>query len=86
VRHLSSSRTFAVLAAFLLTAVLAACGSGEQAAPQNPGAAPPAGTPFPVTIEHAFGTTTVERAPERVVTLGVTDADAVLALGTTPSR
>ncbi|MCF7551521.1 iron-siderophore ABC transporter substrate-binding protein [Pseudonocardia sp. WMMC193] len=37
-----------------------------------------------VTIEHVFGRTTVPPDPVRVVTLGVTDADAVLALGVTP--
>jgi len=47
-------------------------------------AAPSPGGAFPVTVEHAFGTTTIERPPERVVTLGVTDADPVLALGVTP--
>ncbi|AIK84379.1 iron ABC transporter substrate-binding protein [Corynebacterium glutamicum] len=39
---------------------------------------------FPVSIEHEFGTTTIDDVPERVVTLGVTDADIVLALGTVP--
>jgi iron complex transport system substrate-binding protein len=68
------------IAALLLVTALAACGSGEPAAAP----AAPSGGRFPVTIEHAFGSTTIERAPERVVTLGVTDADPVLALGTTP--
>jgi iron complex transport system substrate-binding protein len=44
---------------------------------------PEAGT-YPVTIEHLWGSTTVEEAPTRVVTLGVTDADTVLELGVTP--
>ncbi|HJE11775.1 MAG TPA: iron-siderophore ABC transporter substrate-binding protein, partial [Corynebacterium glutamicum] len=39
---------------------------------------------FPVSIEHEFGTTTIDDVPERIVTLGVTDADIVLALGTVP--
>ncbi|MDT0165734.1 iron-siderophore ABC transporter substrate-binding protein [Actinotalea sp. AC32] len=39
---------------------------------------------FPVTIEHAFGETTIEEAPERVVTLGWGAADASIALGVTP--
>jgi iron complex transport system substrate-binding protein len=73
-------RIVGVLAAVFLAAVLAACGSP----PPAPEPAAPAGGPFPVTIEHAFGTTTIERAPERIVALGVTDADAVLALGITP--
>lgn len=39
---------------------------------------------FPLEIEHRFGTTTVERVPERVVTVGLTDQDAFLALGLVP--
>lgn len=39
---------------------------------------------FPVTIEHAYGSTTIEKAPQRVVTVGFTDHDAVLALGVVP--
>lgn len=48
-----------------------------------PSTRPVAGA-FPVTIEHLWGSTTIEEAPERVVTLGVTDADTVLELGITP--
>lgn len=47
-----------------------------------------AGTPdtgsFPVTIEHAFGSTTIESDPQRVATVGWTDQDVVVALGETP--
>lgn len=39
---------------------------------------------FPVTIEHVFGGTTVPTKPERIVALGVSDADVVLALGQVP--
>ncbi|MDO5730559.1 ABC transporter substrate-binding protein [Corynebacterium sphenisci] len=39
---------------------------------------------FPVTIEHAFGATTIEEAPQRIATVGESDVDAVLALGVTP--
>ena len=39
---------------------------------------------LPVTVEHALGTTTVEAEPTRVVTVGVTEQDTVLALGVTP--
>ena len=42
------------------------------------------GSSFPVTIEHAFGTTEVPSAPERIVTVGLTEQDSVLALGMTP--
>lgn len=39
---------------------------------------------FPVTIEHAFGETVIEKAPQRVVTWGWGNHDALLALGVVP--
>ena len=39
---------------------------------------------FPVTISHALGTTIVNQPPERIVTLGWSSEDAVLALGKIP--
>jgi iron complex transport system substrate-binding protein len=39
---------------------------------------------FPVTIEHKYGSTEITEAPERVVVVGLTDQDALLALGVVP--
>ncbi len=39
---------------------------------------------FPVAIEHAFGETEIDAAPERVVTLGWGSTDAAVALGVAP--
>lgn len=39
---------------------------------------------FPVTIEHQYGSTTIEAAPQRVVAIGYTEQDYLLALGVTP--
>ena len=39
---------------------------------------------FPVSIENMFGTTVIESKPERVVSIGYTEGDYVLALGITP--
>jgi iron complex transport system substrate-binding protein len=39
---------------------------------------------FPVTIEHAFGETTIEKEPKRVATLGWSDQDNAVALGVVP--
>ena len=39
---------------------------------------------FPVTIEHAFGKTTIEKEPKRVATLGWSDQDHALSLGVVP--
>lgn len=44
----------------------------------------PADGVFPVTIEHKYGSTTIEAAPERVVSIGFTDQDPLLALGVVP--
>lgn len=73
-----------VIAAVIATALLAGC---ARAVPEEPSAAPATGAPgeaFPVTIDHAFGSTTIEEAPERVVTLGWSAQDIVYALGVEP--
>ncbi|MER7134375.1 iron-siderophore ABC transporter substrate-binding protein [Streptosporangium saharense] len=62
--------------------LLAGCGSEPAAKPAGD-AATPAGA-FPVTVEHAFGSTRITKAPERVVSVGYTDDQAILALGVKP--
>ncbi|WP_298182250.1 iron-siderophore ABC transporter substrate-binding protein [Saccharomonospora sp.] len=69
----------------VLTLVLTGCSpsgespnsTNEQAVEAEPGA-------LPVTIEHRFGSTTITDPPQRVVSVGFTDHDALLALGVTP--
>ena len=39
---------------------------------------------FPVTIDHKYGSTTIEEAPERVAVVGLREQDALLALGIVP--
>lgn len=39
---------------------------------------------FPVTVEHKFGATTIMEAPQRVVAIGYTEQDFLLALGVQP--
>lgn len=39
---------------------------------------------FPVTIAHRHGSTTIDHRPERIVTVGLTDQDALFALGQAP--
>ena len=39
---------------------------------------------FPVTITHKYGEITIDKAPERVVSIGFSDQDWLLALGVTP--
>jgi len=76
------ARPAAAFASLLLfVGLLTACGSGKAAAPA---ATPAAGGAFPVTIAHKFGQTTIKAEPKRIVTVGLTDQDAVLALGKVP--
>ncbi|WP_026910784.1 iron-siderophore ABC transporter substrate-binding protein [Patulibacter minatonensis] len=80
------------VAAVLSALTLAACGSDDDASTTAGGAGTTAGTtasadapgPFPVTITHTFGTTTVKAAPERVATAGFNEQDFALALGVKP--
>ncbi|MEU9414789.1 iron-siderophore ABC transporter substrate-binding protein [Streptomyces sp. NPDC051577] len=76
-----------VSAAALGVGVLAGCGSdsADKADKKNDGANTPAAAgAFPVTVEHAFGTTKVEKAPQRVVSVGYTDDQTILAFGIKP--
>jgi len=52
-------------------------GSGPAAEESEAGA-------FPITIAHKYGETTLEKAPTRVVCVGLTEQDALLALGIVP--
>ncbi|MFB4314043.1 iron-siderophore ABC transporter substrate-binding protein [Actinomadura sp. 21ATH] len=80
-----SRRRLAALlsAATLGFGLLTGCGSDKADEPDG-GAAAAAGGAFPVTVEHAFGSTEITKAPERVVSVGYTDDQAILALGTKP--
>lgn len=73
-------------AALLVTAPLVACGSSTAGAPAAPSAAASAtaSAAFPVTIEHKYGSTTVPSAPERVVSVGFSDQDTLLAFDVVP--
>lgn len=47
-------------------------------------APPPDLDSYPVTVQHAFGSTVVEEYPERIALVGITDQDVALALGVMP--
>ena len=78
---LRASRLVALSTAALLIGGLAACGSDSSA---SEGAAGDSGDFTPVTIEHAFGSTTIESKPERVATVQWANHEVPLALGVVP--
>jgi iron complex transport system substrate-binding protein len=73
-------------AAALVLAALTACstGSTDDTATDADVRTSADADAFPVTIEHAFGETTIEEEPTRVATLGWTDQDHALSLGVVP--
>lgn len=70
-----------IAAAALLLGTITACGDSSESTEQSAGGG--AGT-FPVTIEHALGTTTIEKKPERVATVNWANHEVPLALGVVP--
>ena len=74
------------------TAATAAGATGPASPPTSPaatdvGTSIPGSTDdaaFPVTIDHALGSTEIPARPERVITLGYGEGDIVAALGIVP--
>lgn len=77
-----TSRLAALAGAVSLALTLTACGDAGDDDTKDASAS--SSSVFPVSVEHKFGTTTVTAEPERIVTVGLTDQDTVLAMGTVP--
>ncbi|MEV6300537.1 iron-siderophore ABC transporter substrate-binding protein [Actinoplanes sp. NPDC051861] len=75
--------TRALIALLLTGTLLSACGDTGEAEPASGSSAAATGA-YPVTVTHKLGTTTLEKAPERVVALSDADLDAALLLGVQP--
>ncbi|CAL9333917.1 putative siderophore-binding lipoprotein YfiY [Nocardiopsis dassonvillei] len=73
----------ALLAGTAAALGLAAAGCGRGRDDADPGASAGRGG-YPLTVEHRFGVAEIPAAPQRIVTVGATDMDAVLALGAGP--
>ena len=80
--HQTLSRRIRPVIPTLLVALFAVTGCGGASGSSSAPEAPPVSSP--ATVTHEYGETTLEQAPERVVSLGYTDQDAILALGTVP--
>jgi iron complex transport system substrate-binding protein len=72
-----------LLLALAALVALAGCGSSDDP-DDTPGAAAAVDGSFPARVEHKFGTTTVQSKPRRIVVVGLTEQDTVLALGYKP--
>ncbi len=79
-----SPARFAALLLAIAALVFAGCGSDDEPAADATAPAAADGGAFPATVEHKFGTTTVEAEPERIAIVGLTEQDTVLALGYKP--
>jgi iron complex transport system substrate-binding protein len=87
-----SRRRFLFGTAVLATTVagLSACNASAGSDSTTGDAAPPAAAPgveegaYPVTIEHKWGSTTIDSARQRVVVAGYKEQDDCLALGVVP--
>ncbi len=67
--------------AIALTLAAAGCGDDDEPAGSSRSAA---SAGFPVKITHALGTTTIPSEPKRVVVVGYTDQEPLLAMGVRP--
>ncbi len=64
---------------------LTACGTAASDTENSAGTTSPAAGPeFPITIEHALGTTTIPAQPKRVATVNWANHEVPLALGVVP--
>lgn len=65
--------------------VLAGCSTGATGGTDAGGSGSASdAAAYPVTIKHAYGETTITKAPTRVATLGWSDQDVALSLGVAP--
>ncbi len=78
------TRILAVAAAATLAIGLSACATGSTDSGAPAASAPADAGAFPVTIEHVYGETTIERKPERIATVAWANHEVPLALGVVP--
>ncbi|WP_158247616.1 ABC transporter substrate-binding protein [Actinomyces qiguomingii] len=86
--HRLSRRAVLAGAAAGAATMLAACSPGGRSSAGSSAAADNASQSatesFPITIEHTYGSTTIEAEPTRIVAISTVDADVVVSLGVVP--
>jgi iron complex transport system substrate-binding protein len=80
--YMKSSKLLLTLMTIMTVFLLAACGGNEEKETADKTEPKAEDTSF--TVEHAMGTETLEKTPERVVILTNEGTEALLALGVTP--
>jgi iron complex transport system substrate-binding protein len=78
----SKYRYRVLISIFIVALVLTACGAPQ--AVEDAQLTESTDAAFPITIEHKYGSTTINEKPERIVLVGLTEQDALLALGVVP--
>jgi iron complex transport system substrate-binding protein len=79
----AARRLWPALLVALAAALIAGCGSDEEPSGSTATSAA-SSSAFPVTIQHALGSTTIPKEPKRVVVVGLSDHEPLLALGVKP--
>ena len=74
-----TTRILSMICAAALVLTATACSDTDDATGSGTG-----GEGFPITIEHALGTTVVESEPQRVATVGWANHEVALSLGVVP--
>lgn len=78
-------RLTTLVGALSMLLVVSACGGYHAGTGgESTGAPPNSDGAFPVSVEHAHGRTEIPKRPQRVIALGYTDVDPLLALGIVP--
>ena len=86
--HVSRRHALALAATLSAGGVLSACSTGPTGSATSTSAASSASADagaFPVTLTHAYGTTKIDKAATKIVTVGWSDHDSVAALGVVPA-
>lgn len=82
---MKSKKRFSLITMLLISILaLALAGCGDEKSESSNSKSSETAKGYPITIEHAFGTTTIEEKPERVVTIAWGNHDVALALGVVP--